>query len=330
MPRILVAETNAAIRSLLRYILETRGYDVDPVADGAQAIDSMIVFEPDLVITNIKMPEIDGFSLIKAIRRMPPSKAKVPIVVLSNDASRENVIRSIQCGGNDFVSKSELEVRTLLAKIDSLLGEDAVAAADEVVAAAEEAAAGAGTRSETAHESRREKAFVPEPEPVKEDGPVYKLPNSDQIAETVSGLVGRDVKVKRCREQDLAEAGPYLYGVYIQSEGEKVAAISISELKLGAFAGAALSLIPLEVAKGFIKKQALDEEMFENYEEVFNVSAALFNRPNVPHLRLRTAHQKLDEVPDDATPLLEKFKIRADFEVDIADYGSGKMTLVAI
>jgi len=327
MPRILVAETDPAVRSLLGFILETRGYEVDRVLDGAQAIDRLISSEPDLVITNIKMPEIDGFSLIKAIRRMPASKAKVPVIFLSGNASRENVMRSIQSGGNGFVSKSDMEVRGLLDKISALLGEEmteaAAAAAEQVVAKAESVAP-----DESSNEKSGE-APAAEEQP-EEDRPVYQLPDGDQIAETVSGLVGRDVSADKCDKLDLSAAGPYLYGVYMQTDGGKVAAISISELKLGAYAGAALSLIPVGAANEFIKKKKLDEEMFENYEEVINVSAALFNLPDIPHVKLRAAHEKLDEVPEDALPLIEDYKSRVDVSVDISDYGSGKMAIVAI
>ena len=79
MPRILVIDDNAAIRELLRFLLEEEGYEVIEAADGAEGLQRYQAAPADLVITDLQMPGMDGLELLQALRRMVPTPVLMAI-----------------------------------------------------------------------------------------------------------------------------------------------------------------------------------------------------------------------------------------------------------
>ena len=80
--RILIADDALSSRELLRAILERQGYEVIEAADGEQALQGALQFSPHLVILDLQMPRLDGYSTAVALRRMPAFE-KIPIVALA-------------------------------------------------------------------------------------------------------------------------------------------------------------------------------------------------------------------------------------------------------
>ncbi len=80
--RILIADDAASSRELLRAILEKSGYEVIQAIDGEQALRKASDFYPDLIILDMQMPRLDGYSVAIALRKLPPF-AHVPIVALA-------------------------------------------------------------------------------------------------------------------------------------------------------------------------------------------------------------------------------------------------------
>jgi CheY-like chemotaxis protein len=72
VPRVLVIDDNAAIRELLRFILEEEGYVVIEAADGTEGLRRYQAEPTDLVITDLKMPGMDGLELLQALQRVVP------------------------------------------------------------------------------------------------------------------------------------------------------------------------------------------------------------------------------------------------------------------
>ena len=79
MPRILVIDDNAAIRELLRIVLEGEGYEVIEAADGAEGLQRYQATPTDLVITDLQMPGMDGLELLMALQRMVPTPVLMAI-----------------------------------------------------------------------------------------------------------------------------------------------------------------------------------------------------------------------------------------------------------
>ncbi len=102
--RVLVADDNADMRHYLTNLLRTAGYQVSAVTDGLQALDAIRGQEPDLVITDVMMPGLDGLQLLAALRSDPRTVA-LPVLLLSARAGQEASIEGLQAGADDYLVK---------------------------------------------------------------------------------------------------------------------------------------------------------------------------------------------------------------------------------
>ena len=113
--RILVVDDDEEIRIILGEFLSMMGYDHETASDGLEAL-AKVKLDIDLVLMDINMPNMDGFEVTKRIR-MEPEYRDLPIIMVTSMASREDRLRAVQAGANDFIAKpidqTELEVRTV-------------------------------------------------------------------------------------------------------------------------------------------------------------------------------------------------------------------------
>ncbi|MCE5168066.1 response regulator [Paenibacillus profundus] len=101
--RILIVDDAAFMRMMIRDILTKNGFDVvGEASDGAQAIEKYKEHKPDLITMDITMPEMDGITALKEIRKIDPS-AKV--IMCSAMGQQAMVIDAIQAGAKDFIVK---------------------------------------------------------------------------------------------------------------------------------------------------------------------------------------------------------------------------------
>ena len=120
MPKsILIVEDDADSREVLSLILRAEGFSVLTAEDGQQALELVNDAPPDLVITDIQMPNIDGIEFIKRMRAQFESKS-VPIVVMS--AFGSGITRDALKAGADRSTPKPMHVRSLLNLIKQLLG----------------------------------------------------------------------------------------------------------------------------------------------------------------------------------------------------------------
>jgi CheY-like chemotaxis protein len=104
MARVLVADDDATVRTVLAAALRTEGLEVDVARDGAAAIASALVDPPDVIVLDLSMPSIDGW--IVATRLLAePRTAHVPIVFLAERTSDVDLQRGRMLGGVAYVSK---------------------------------------------------------------------------------------------------------------------------------------------------------------------------------------------------------------------------------
>ncbi len=114
---ILLVEDVAINQELARAILETRGHRVDVVGDGADAIMAVENIAYDLVLMDIQMPFVDGFTATRAIRALPEPVRSVPIIALTANVLREHVEAAHAAGMNDFIPKP-ITVESLLTTVE--------------------------------------------------------------------------------------------------------------------------------------------------------------------------------------------------------------------
>jgi two-component system chemotaxis response regulator CheY len=103
-PRILVIDDGITLRLYYRTVLEAAGFTVDEAANGAEGYEKVLAQPYDLLIVDINMPKMDGYSLLRAIRRDPPVRA-VPAVTVSTEASPEDAARAFAAGANFYLVK---------------------------------------------------------------------------------------------------------------------------------------------------------------------------------------------------------------------------------
>jgi len=102
--RILVADDNADMREYLGNLLRGAGYEVQTVTDGRRALDSIRAARPELVISDVMMPEMDGLELLAALRA-DQRTAAVPVLLLSARAGQEASIEGLSSGADDYLVK---------------------------------------------------------------------------------------------------------------------------------------------------------------------------------------------------------------------------------
>ena len=102
--RVLVADDNADMREYLVRLLRGAGYHVDAVSDGLQALTRIRSDRPDLVVSDVMMPRMDGLALVAALRNDPYTVA-VPVLLLSARAGQEASIEGLHAGADDYLVK---------------------------------------------------------------------------------------------------------------------------------------------------------------------------------------------------------------------------------
>lgn len=102
--RVLIADDNADMRDYLTNLLQTSGFDVSAVSDGRQALEAVKTQVPDLVISDVMMPGLDGLELLTALRG-DPLTAAMPVLLLSARAGQEASIEGLLAGADDYLVK---------------------------------------------------------------------------------------------------------------------------------------------------------------------------------------------------------------------------------
>jgi CheY-like chemotaxis protein len=112
---IVIADDNADMRKYLRHLLDGK-YEVHTASDGRQALETTRVLRPALLLTDVMMPELDGFGLLRAVRK-DASLASIPIILLSARAGEESRLEGLQAGADDYLVKP-FTARELLARVE--------------------------------------------------------------------------------------------------------------------------------------------------------------------------------------------------------------------
>lgn len=118
-PRILVVDDEQAVRDLLAKTLTMADYDVDAAPDGASAIDRLRAVEYDLLITDLKMPGMDGLSVIREARRTAPD---LPVIIITGYSTEASAIEAINLGVAGYLTKP-FRLPRILAATARALGE---------------------------------------------------------------------------------------------------------------------------------------------------------------------------------------------------------------
>jgi len=117
--RVLLADDNADMRHYVERLLTHAGYRVDAVADGREALAAAREHRPDMILSDVMMPEVDGFALLTAVREDKDLR-DTPVILLSARAGEEAKVEGLRAGADDYLTKP-FSARELLARVETNL-----------------------------------------------------------------------------------------------------------------------------------------------------------------------------------------------------------------
>lgn len=101
MRKILIAEDNGEISDMMKSYLQRAGHEVCQALDGVEALNAVKTEKPDLVLLDIMMPKLDGFTVCQTLRKT----TNIPVIVVSAKASEDDKVRMFDLGADDYITK---------------------------------------------------------------------------------------------------------------------------------------------------------------------------------------------------------------------------------
>ena len=113
---VLIVEDDHNIAELLQMYLEKEGYAVTIASDGGKGLEKFRAIKPDLVLLDVMMPVMDGWSVCKAIR----AESQTPVIMLTAKGETDDKVTGLKSGADDYVTKP-FEMKEVLARIEAVL-----------------------------------------------------------------------------------------------------------------------------------------------------------------------------------------------------------------
>jgi len=126
--RILVVDDDPVLSELVSYILRAEGYEAVVANDGEDGLRKFQATQPDLVVLDVTMPEMDGFEVCKRIRTV----ASTPIIMLTAQGSEDAIVRGLDIGADDYVTKP-FQLKPFMARVRANLRRASAQPASESV-----------------------------------------------------------------------------------------------------------------------------------------------------------------------------------------------------
>lgn len=116
--KLLLVEDEQAFAWVLADTLSTSGFEVCTACDGMEALEVVNTFMPDVIVTDIMMPHLDGFSLVRQLRK---KGNRTPVLFLSARTGAEDVVKGFELGAGDYIRKP-FAIKELIVRVRALLG----------------------------------------------------------------------------------------------------------------------------------------------------------------------------------------------------------------
>lgn len=121
MAKILVVEDGIYLRDLYKQILELEGYSVEVAVDGLEALKMLLHGGYDLVLLDIKLPKMDGLTVLEKLHEQAPEQANGPIFFLTCDDAETSRLRGMKLGATKYLIKSNITPGQLVQEVKKTL-----------------------------------------------------------------------------------------------------------------------------------------------------------------------------------------------------------------
>jgi hypothetical protein len=155
----------------------------------------------------------------------------------------------------------------------------------------------------------------------------FPMPTPERVRDVLADLVGRDVTVAPTRAVELSADRAAVVAEY-QSDSGAVGVVCIADLRLTNALAAALTMVSPNVVEDAVAKKTIDEPTIENFREIVNIMASLFNCAHTPHLKFGEVRKVPSELPAATALLLESPRGRRDYDITIDTYGTGTLSVL--
>ena len=117
---VLLVDDEDQLRRVMQDLLEREGYTVAEARDGVQALDQVDRHAPDIIVLDLNLPGLDGYSVLQQLRSRPATR-DIPVIVLTAKGDEDNEVRVFELGADDFLTKP-FRARALSARLEAVLG----------------------------------------------------------------------------------------------------------------------------------------------------------------------------------------------------------------
>lgn len=115
-PVVLIVEDDDSIREIVSRVLEDEGYTIQTAENGLRGLEQFYLTLPDLIVLDVKMPEMDGWEMLERLREI----SGCPVIMLTVFGSTDDIIRGLELGADDYLVKP-FGVQELIARVSAVL-----------------------------------------------------------------------------------------------------------------------------------------------------------------------------------------------------------------
>lgn len=293
---ILIVDDSRAMRTIIKRTF--REMDLGDAtyleaSNGREALATVLESEPELIISDYNMPEMNGLEFLGALQQ---SNSKSRLGFVTSEANAEFRSKAQEIGAA-FVITKPFTAADLCKSIDPVLRTW-------------------GIRVSGADQQPQARTTVT----------TNGLCQPNQAATILASIITRkEVEVKPAPPMPLPPSTAHVVAEYL--EDNKICACAICDISFAAYAGSAVMMIPPYAAIEAAKTRVLEPNMWDDLLEVFNVTSRMFGRSDQSALRLGRAYRPGETRSPELTTLLKTPSRRLDLRVTIDTYGDGLLTL---
>lgn len=124
--KVLIIEDDSYISDMYKIKLESENFEVVVAEDGVKGLNELETYRPDMILLDVVMPKVDGFSVLKSIKNTEAIK-NIPVVMLTNLGQKDNVERGFALGASGYIIKAHFTPSEVVKKVKEILQKESAA-----------------------------------------------------------------------------------------------------------------------------------------------------------------------------------------------------------